>query len=242
MQFVYFYVRAPDKGEELRLSMASVRKNFVGTPSFVVVGEQPPWYDGAMIPMKQFLGIRDSPARMPFRDTQKKIIECSVNPMIEDEFVWIMDDCYMMKPTTIQQMRTPRYDPWYRINVKTVWHQLIRITFACLKKNGKSNLQYGTHLPHVFVKEKLREMIRQYDFPNQLLLFEILYGNMYHNASEAIPYGETWQQVKYDNFLKRILSPMTRNQLEAIDANFINYQSKCWNSVMKLFLKQRFDE
>jgi hypothetical protein len=240
MQFVYFYVQAPDSGEELRLSMASVRKNFAGTPTFLVVGQKPPWYDGPLIPMKQFFGIRDAPARMPFRDTQKKIMVCATSELVDEEFVWMMDDTFMMKPTTIEDMRVPRYDPWYRVNVKAVWHQCIRVTFAALKKHGKPNLQYGTHLPHVFMKTNLQAMIAEYEFPTQLLLFEILYGNTFHNPEEAIPYGETWQGVTYPRFLKRLLRPATRQQLEALDVNFMNYCSKCWNPTMKLFLRQRF--
>ena len=45
-QFLYLNVIGPDNGEELRLSMASVRKNFTGTPSFTVIGEKPNWYTG----------------------------------------------------------------------------------------------------------------------------------------------------------------------------------------------------
>lgn len=231
MQFVYFYVQAPDHGEELRLSIASVRRNFVGTPKFLVIGEKPIWYDGPYIPLKKFVGIHDSPARMPFRDTQHKIIVCANSDLVDEEFVWIMDDCFMLKPTTIEELRVPRHDPWYRVNTKSVWHQLIRITFAALKKNGKSNLQYGTHLAHVFRKTNLQAMFQKYDFPQQLLLFEILYANTIHAPETAIP---------YTGFLRRLLRPVPRQQLDGITENMLNYQSKVWNPVMKLWLQQRF--
>lgn len=241
MQFVWFHVPGPDNSAELRFSISSVQKNFVGDARITVVGEKPQWYDGHCIPVKQFKGVRDHTARMPYRDTQSKIMKCAVSDEIDEEFVWIMDDCYMMKPTSISDMRIPRYDPWYRVNTKTTWHQLIRHTFAALQKHGRPNLQYGTHLPHVFSKTKLRAMFEAYQFPGSLLLFEILYQNAYHTQDEAVPYGETWQGVKYPQFLKRLLRPATRQQLDAIDANFLNYQSKCWNPTMKLWLQQRFE-
>jgi len=146
----------------------------------------------------------------------------------------------MLKPTTIKEMRTPRYDPWYKINVKATWHQIIRITFAALGKQGKSQLQYGTHLPHVLTKTNLRSMFETYGFPGQLCLFEILYGNTFHNPKDAVPYGANWQGVEYPMFLKRLLRPMTRQQLDTIDANFLNYQAKVWNTTTKLWLQQRF--
>lgn len=239
MQFVWFHVNGPDSSAELRFSISSVQKNFVGDARITVVGEKPQWYDGHCIQLKQFKGIRDHTARMPYRDTQSKIMKCAVSGEIDEEFVWIMDDCYMLKPTTIKELRVPRYDPWYRVNTKTMWHQLIRHTFAALQKRGMPNLQYGTHLPHVFSKTKLRDMFETYQFPGSLLLFEILYQNSYHAPEEAVPYGETWQGVKYPQFLKRLLRPATRQQLDAIDANFLNYQSKCWNPTMKLWLQQR---
>lgn len=241
-QFVYFYIHGPDCGMELQLSIISLKKNFPGSFRVTIVGDKPKWYDGHHIPSPRFKGIRDHAARMPFRDTQSKIIACANSDEINEEFVWIMDDCYMMKPTTIEEMRVPRYDPWYRVNTKTIWHQLIRHTFVALDKHGKSQLQYGTHLPHVFTKTNLLEMFSTYGFPGTLLLFEILYQNTYHAPSDAVPYGETWKGIKHQQFLKRLLRPATRQQLDAMDANFLNYTSKCWNPTMKLWLQQRFDK
>lgn len=242
MQFVWFHIPGPDHSAELRFSIKSVENNFDGKARIIVVGDKPQWYDGHFISVKQFKGIRDHTARMPYRDTQSKIMKCAVSDEIDEEFVWIMDDCYMLNPTTIEDMRVPRYDTWYKVNTKTTWHQLIRHTFAALKKNGHSNLQYGTHLPHVFTKTKLRSMFEWYQFPGTLLLFEILYQNTYHTEAEAVPYGETWGGVKYPQFLKRLLRPATRQQLDAVDANFLNYTSKCWNPTMKLWLQQRFGQ
>lgn len=241
-QFVYFYIHGPDNGMELQLSIISLKKNFPGSFRVTVIGEKPSWYDGHHIPSPRFKGIRDHAARMPFRDTQSKIIACANSDEIDEEFVWIMDDLIMLKPTTIAEMRVPRYDPWYRVNKKTTWHQLISHTFAALKKHGRPNLQYGTHLAHVFTKTNLRVMFDKYGFPGTLLLFEILYQNEYRNPEEAVPYGETWNGVKYPQFLKRLLRPATRQQLDAIDANFLNWQSKCWNTTMKLFLTNKFSE
>ena len=239
-QFVYFYVQAPDNGEELRLSIASVMTHFVGDASFLVIGEKPPWYDGPHLPLKQFTGIRDNPARMPFRDTQKKIMVAADSDLVDEEFVWIMDDCFMLKATTLEEIKVPRYDPWYKMNTKTTWHQLIKITFAALSKRGKPNLQYGTHLPHVFEKTKLREMFAEYDFPQSLLLFEVLYANHFYDPNTAFSYGGTFGGRHYEQFLQRLLRPMTKIQLDSIDANFLNYQAKCFNVQMKLWLNGRF--
>lgn len=241
-QFVFFNVLGPGNGLELKLSIASVKQNFIGEPIFTVIGEKPAWYDGHFIPMKKFTAIRDVSTRMAFRDTQHKIMECAKHPEIDEQFVWIMDDCYMLKPTSIEEIGRFRYDPWYRRNNRRDWHQLIGKTFDALAAAGRSTLQAGTHLPHVFEKEKLTEMFGRYGFPKNLLLFEILYENTWKNAAEAIPYGGNWKGVQYPQFLRRLLRPASIKELNAIDANFLNYQSNVWQSTMRDWLKMQFTE
>ena len=233
MQIVWFNVPGPDNGLELQLSIRSVQRNFDGDPQITVVGTKPSWYTGHFIPLAPNQKCREAMSRRPFRDTQNKLNHCLHSPEIDEKFVWMMDDVYLMKQTRIEDLQVPRHDPWYRVNMKTVWHQLIRITFAELAKHGKSNLQYGTHLPHVFEKSKLSEMFAKYDYPRQLLLFEILYGNHVHNPSTAVP---------YTGFLRRLLSRVSEKQLNEIDCNVLNYQSRVWNSTMRDWLMEKFPE
>jgi hypothetical protein len=94
-------------------------------------------------------------------------------------------------------------------------------------------LQYATHLPHLFEKEKLREMFALYEYPKTLLLFENLYRNHFEDPSKSVP---------YTGFLRRLLVPMPVNGLHAIDENVLNYQSKCYTPQMKNFLEQKFPE
>lgn len=240
-QFVYFYIPATGNGDELRLSIMSVRKHFVGDPSFVVIGDKPSWYDGPHIPLKRFTEIRDQKERMPFRDTQHKIFTCASHPEIDEEFVWIMDDNWMLKPTTLQDMKIPRYDPWYKTKTSAPWHKLIRDTFTVLRQHGKPNLQYGTHLPHVFEKSKLLDMFQVYGFPKNLYLFEILYGNTYRNQSEAVPYGGRFNDIEYPKFLARHLRPLKLKEMELVNANFMNCPAVCWNKNLKYWLDRKLN-
>jgi len=233
MQFVWFYVPGPDSGLELKLSIRSVQRNFDGDARITVVGTKPTWYSGHFIPLQPHLRSREALSRRPFRDTQGKLSHCLHHPEIDGTFAWMMDDVYFMKQTSLKDLSVPRFDPWYRVNTKTVWHQLIRITFAELAKHGKSNLQYGTHLPHVFEKSKLAEMFAKYDYPRQLLLFEILYGNHVHSPESAVP---------YTGFLTRLLSRVSEKQLDAIDCNVLNYQSRVWSSTIREWLLEKFPE
>lgn len=231
-QFVWFYVPGPDNGLELDLSIRSIQKNFKGKASITVVGTKPSWYTGHFIDVPPFNASRESISRRPFRDTQNKIMQCLNHPEIEEKFIWIMDDVFLLKPTTLAELSVPRFDPWYKVNNKTVWHQMIRITFAALKANKRSNLQYGTHLPHLFDKTNLRECFETYNYPKQLLLFEILYQN-HVNGDSGVP---------YTGFLKRILKPLSFQQLNEISETVLNYQSRVWNGTMREWLKAKFME
>jgi len=241
-QFVYLNIVGPDNGEELRLSMASVRKNFIGDPEFTVIGEKPSWYDGHYIPANRLTKMRELPGRMAFRDTQAKIMHAASHPEIDEEFVWMMDDQFFLKSTSLEDLKVFRYDPWYRTNSKREWHRLIKMTFGALAANGRGNFQAGTHLPHVFEKEKLRQMFDEYGFPNNLYLFEILYENHWQLDRTPIPYGGNWQGIQYPQFLKRLLRPLMIRQLNEIDANVLNYQSNVWRPTMRDWLRGQFTE
>ena len=241
-QFVFLNILGPDNGEELRLSMASVRKNFTGTPSFTVIGEKPDWYSGHHIPVNRLTKMRELPGRIAFRDTQAKIMLAASHPEIDEEFVWMMDDQFFLKPTSIEDLRVFRYDPWYRVNSKREWHRLIKLTFGALAANGRGNFQAGTHLPHVFEKAKLQQMFAEYGFPNNLYLFEILYENHWQLDRTPIPYGGNWQGVQYPQFLRRLLRPLMIRQLNEIDANVLNYQSNVWKAPMRDWLRGQFTE
>lgn len=242
LQFVWFWIQTPDHGQELKYSIRSVLKHFDGDARVTVVGEKPRWYDGHHIPMRQIRGHREASGRLPFRDTQHKIMQCAEHPEIDDRFCWIMDDTFMMKTVTESDLLVPRYDPWYRVNNRTIWHQLIRMTFAALEQHGRPKLQHGTHLPHIFEKTKLKEMFGIYDFPKKLLLFEILYKNHFFDAAECVPYGGTWQGVKQHQFLQRILNLRTRAQLDQIDANMVNLQARMWCPTVQSWIEGRFNE
>ena len=232
MQFVWFYITGPDNGFELRKSILSVQRNVPGDSRITIIGEKPSWYTGHHL-KTQAVRMRVPTGHLPFRDTQSKLVHAVNSSEIDEHFVWMMDDVYFLKQTSINEICRPIHDPWYRVNTKTIWHQLIRITFAALQKHDRSNLQYATHLPHFFEKEKLREMFATYDYPKTLLLFENLYRNHFDDPAKAIP---------YTGFLKRLLVPLPVGALHGITENVLNYQSKCFTPQMKSFLEEKFPE
>lgn len=234
MQFVWFWIPTPDNGEELRHSMRSVVKHFQGEVKTTVIGDKPFWYCGHHIPCPMILrNRRERSESQPFRDTQHKITIAANHPEIDEQFIWIADDTYLIRPTSFEDLVTPRFDPWYRERNRSEWHRNISLTFRALKERGYPALQYGTHLPHLFEKPKLLEMFAEFDFPRRMLLFEILYSNRFREYS-----------IPYPPFLHRLQRPQTIDQLNAAAevSNVLNYVSTCWRTTMKQWIESRFSE
>lgn len=234
MQFVWFWVPTPDDGKELRYSMRSVVKHFQGEAKMTVIGDRPSWYCGHHIPCPLVpRNRRERSETHPFRDTQNKIVVAANHPEIDDQFIWLADDTYLIRPCSFDDLNTPRFDPWYREGSRGEWHQRISETFIALRERGYSTLQYGTHLPISFAKSKLLEMFLEFDFPRRMLLFEILYSNRF--KENAIPHPP---------FLHRLQDPQTTEQLDAAAevSNVLNYVSHCWRTTMKEWIESRFPD
>lgn len=226
--FVWLHKHGPDDSAELSLSIDSVLRFVNPRAKITVIGDRPGWYRGHHLPSTPST-IKDISARLPFRDTQRKIMLAARSPEISDRFVWMMDDQFFLKPTAASEIGRHWYDPWFRMGVRT-WHNLIRVTFQHLKQRGKSNLQTATHLPHVFEQHLLEEMFGLYGFPERLLLFEVCYANHWRDPQSA---------VAYTGFLRRIPQCLPMSELEQFSEHILNYCYAGWTPVMRQFLEQR---
>jgi len=232
MRFVWFYVAASGDGEELKHSIRSVCRHFSGQAEITVIGDKPKWYTGHHIPVaRAALQRGDRKTLLPWRDTSQKIQIAADHPEVPNEFCWIMDDVYLLRSVSREDLLVPRYDPWYKTRSHRDWHKLIRTTFDVLRSKGYGNLQYGTHLPHVFEKAKLLQMFEEFDFRNKLLLFEILYGNRFRENA-----------IHYTGFLKRLLGPQPLHVLNRMHEqhSVLNYTSGVWRATMQQWIRRTF--
>ena len=231
---MYFYVLGPDNGEELRLSIRSIEKYVHPEAGITVLGEKPDWYTGHFINCPRLRHARGDPTnRTPFRDTHAKIQVATRCPEIPERFVWLMDDTYFLRPTTIDDLSVGRHDPWWKAPVRggSEWHRLISRTHSALKAKGYPTKQYGTHLPHVFEKPKLLQMFEEFNFRNNLLLFEVLYGNRWYVSDTT-----------YVGFLKRWLTVPNATQLNGMEEHVLNYVSSVWRTTVKNWLHEKFPD
>ena len=171
-QFVWPYWHGGANGDEIRFSVRSVEAFFQGAVKCTIVGDRPPWYTGHVIPQ----------ARIPmtsnhgFRDMLAKMWTMATHPEIDPEFVWMMDDIYLLRPVTWDDLEMARAYPW-REDQSNSWQRRKSNTMRALRDRGRSNHDYATHLPHTVEKTKLRQVYEEFDLHQNCMLWEVVYGN-----------------------------------------------------------------
>ena len=183
MDFVYPYFASAAIGNELELSIASVRKFFTGTSRIVTIGDNPKIDVDFHLDKSRIKHVKDY---LSFRDVLSKLIFTLKSNLINDEFVWMMDDIWFTKIVSIDDLKVQRYQGsknkrrlrnWVPSNQ---WLQLKKKTMTRLIEEGiKEPFDYATHLPHFVEKNSLDKMLLKFNMPNDIYLWEILYNNMF---------------------------------------------------------------
>jgi len=184
MQFVWVYWEGGAALDELRYSMRSVEQNYQGKVKLTIVGDRPIWFDGHVIPQPK-IKTKDRGFQKGLRDVLSKMETISRHPDIQDEFVWMMDDVFMVKPCTRLDLTTARAAPQIQRKRGNRWQAIKTNTAARLERNGYTTYDYGTHLPHHVEKAKLAEMFETWKPLEQLFLWEVVYGNIYRGKPQS---------------------------------------------------------
>ena len=230
MNFVWVYYHNAAKNDELRFSMRSVLANFKGTAKISLVGDAPPWYCGHHIPVERVAGPNNY---RTFRDSFNKVLTAANSPEIENDFVWCMDDVYFLNPFTEEQLRQPRH--MGRICERTAarlkgnkWQRLKRRT---AERVGLGCFDYATHLPHVLNQERFLAMVDKYNMPQELYIWEILYGHEYYK-----------NPVHYSPFLARTQTRPTYEKMaeHCGRSTVFNHVDSAWCEPVRAALLDRF--
>ena len=169
MQFVYLC--GPGPSEELKYSIRSLIKNFK-SPDVVVIGNRPSWYAG------KFISVNQNETK--YANVHKNLEAAIASPQIEDKFVVMNDDFYIMeKIDSIGYIHegtlSNKYREYLEAYASYSYVKKITSTHDKLVRMGFSDpLSYELHIPFLVEKEKLSEVIK---YKN--LLWRSMYGNMF---------------------------------------------------------------
>jgi hypothetical protein len=230
LQFVWVYWHGGAAEDELRFSIRSVEQNYQGNAHITVVGDKPMWYDGHRIKQNRQKS-KVTGFERGLRDVLSKMHTISRHPDIDDEFVWMMDDVFMVRATSYENLITPRAGGEINQTKGNRWRNIKGNTGRRLQRNKFSIYDYGTHLPHHIEKAKLQEMFSVWKPLEHVFLWEVAYSNIYKKGPQ-----------KHVPFLRRVSKSVSGAQYDkwATRNNFFNVMSKGWNESFRNWLVNRF--
>lgn|GEM_PF-2819308 len=231
LQFVWCYWHEGAKQDEIRFSMRSIEANYQGEFSFLVIGDKPPWYEGPWIDKPRLAKGRGF--RRGLRDVLSKMNMLSGHPAVDDQFVWMMDDVFMVNPVTREEIEQPRADGRIKSSRVNGWRSVKTNTKEWLESNEMQVYDYATHLPHYVEKAKLNEMFKSLDPEEGVFLWEVAYHNFFgHKPLRSTP------------FLRRVrkAEPLDWYESRAEPARFFNVFSNGWNNEFRNWLLGRFPD
>jgi hypothetical protein len=225
-QFVWPYWDGGAQADELRWSIRSVETFFQGKAKITIIGDRPDWYHGHVIIKKRVPHTKPNRA---FRDMLGKVFYIATHAEIDSECVWMMDDIYFLKPFTLNDIKTPRAEPW-RPNDSNSWQKRKTASMEALAARGLTQHDYATHLPHWLEKDKLRAMFDDFNLHEHTMLWEVLYGNVYRGTPQRTrPFFARFQHQADKETYKRLTANTT----------VINNTEPAWCDGLHDFLAER---
>lgn len=148
--------------EELRYSIRSVVRHMPHN-NILVVGGKPDWYKGPFIPVETFHGVKKSTNK--YDRAKNNIRHILDSAKVSDEFVFMNDDFYIMKPLDrLQAYHNGRFED----KLKTFKQYAADSSYTLMLQRTKNTLthlgiehplDYTLHIPMLYNKNKLAETL-----------------------------------------------------------------------------------
>ena len=186
MDVVYPFIDSLKTWQELKYSIASVKKHLKGLDRIWIVGEYPNWLQEEFyyIPHERVPGIRLTNCY----DATRKMELIINHPDISDNFVLMYDDIYLLQPIGVEEINKPYC--WGHFNEMnfipgTKHEQLKWSTKVALEEYGFNDVASAeTHLPRYFNKRKMQLIFKEFNPIENRLLTNTLYMNYYREPNE----------------------------------------------------------
>lgn len=237
---VYVYVKSPAKWMEMQTSVKSVRTHFKSPHKIFVVGDNPGIPGVIHLPIMQIRGANSKP-----KDALKKLLFISLNPQINEKFLYFYDDIVLLRDVTwewfeqkiiandhVKDPATYFSKPTRGVSPVGAWRHMFDRTFAFLQKKGLPTYNYETHLPRIFEKSKIQETYRRFGALTENGLFSSLYFNLHYtqpnillNANPMIKAG-----------IHRPYDKPERLEADVKGRIFLNYNDVGLNDLLKKYI------
>ena len=226
--FVWTYFAAGAIGDELKYSIASVKK-WHPDARVIVIGDKPDWYSGEFI-HKPRIGRTQHQA---FKDCYSKLLMASETI---SRFIWMMDDIYWVKPFTIEEAATPKYvrygtqQSFMSWNPKNKWAKTRAAAYEWLLANNCPTYDFASHLPQPVYSETFllneSELNLMQDYKN----WECVYYNRFH-ARHAQDWGRRTTRVT-----------KAKDTINEPRYNVLNHTNSAFRGGVESYLQERIGD
>lgn len=187
---VWVYWAGGQRNDELWYSVQLAQKNLIDAGSFFICGDIPKWYHGGKILSPR---VSDRQTKQQYGGTRyRKWLDSIVklqriidDPRITDQFLWMYDDTFVVRQSSIATIGEPRYSGQLRREFRSTWRNVMARTATALLQNGLPIRNYSTHYPIVFDKEKLCQTINKFEAFKNPFLIESLFQNQWATGPQS---------------------------------------------------------
>lgn len=165
---------------ELRYGLRSIEKHLTGYRNVFIVGRCPDFLNANAIFLPQpFL------TGNPAHNIAMNILEACRDERLSETFAYLNDDYFFTKAVDISTYPTYHKEALEKTYLQnnTDYRKHVRATILRLEELGLPSLNYDTHYPSIFDKEKMRTLIEGNDFARPFgFILKSLYFNNYPPA------------------------------------------------------------
>lgn len=243
IDIIYPNVEKFAQWEELKYSLRSLEKNLRDVEFRVwIVGDWPVWMD----PEEAYHIPCDYTGSTPRIDILHKHLAVIEDSMIGEEYFWMNDDIYFVNPVqyadmclnvAINNLLLSRKV----YNKQTLWGHDVLNTYDTLKKAGLPTWNYAAHIPHRFEKQKVKQLIEEFDMLQNRIDLQILYYNYWFR--NYYPYMDTLELTNNQGFSVNRPDPNTVNlEAQLKVKKYMNNGEGGMGPVLQKYLKHLFPE
>lgn len=234
--WVFWNGGAAEGSPEVKYSIRSVLKNYDGQAKILIIGDKPNWYTGPHYRVPRI----EQTNLMCFKDSFNKIYKACKFKQVDEEFCWMMDDIYWVKPFGDNEVKKPfhgGYWDWGKIRKgegRNRWQRIRVNTFKFLAEKGFQTYDFATHAPHYVERANFMKMTTDYPFNSKVFLWENIYGNIYYRFPVSIG-GRIYRFLK-----PRGIDTIIKNRRDS--HIWMNNGSGAWNEHLHNYLEDLFPQ
>lgn len=233
--FAYPYIASSKP--ELRYSLRSVAK-FATVPHHILLcGDPPDWYRGDSIQVERLI---TGDAFDCWRDVCRKLKLICQDPRTSDDFVYMHDDYYWLRPFDLSDIRKNRNNGPYQMKGFPAnsgnWIKMQYLSADIMRSLGYTvDANWSAHSPFFFNKHKMLTVLDECGADRMPVLCEVVYLSKHSSLAEGV--------FKHVDTAK-LGEPASIDVIRVKCANKVlcNHFSAGFDGPMEQFLRELFPE